>query len=87
MWKQKILRLYDLVKLTVAQLVKNSLPLYVSGMCVYHRPHKSLPLHCINVWITRAVFPFTDNFAHLLNVGSFPDETNRTAMVSGSVVL
>ena len=45
-----------------------------------------LPLHCSNVRIITAVFTFTDNFAHLLNVGSFPDETDRTAMVSGSVL-
>jgi len=53
-------------------------------MCVYHCPHLSLPLHCSNVWIIIPVFTFTDNFAHLLNIGSFPDETDRTAMVSGS---
>jgi hypothetical protein len=85
LWK-KISRLYDLVKLTVAQLAKSSLPRYVSGMCVYHCPHISLPPHSSNVWIITAVFTFTDNFAHLLNVGSFPDETDRTAMVSGSVL-
>jgi hypothetical protein len=34
----------------------------------------------------RVVFPFTECFAHLLNFGSFPDESDKTAMVSVPVV-